>query len=261
VRGWEWLALVGLPLVIAASFLLPPLPQDLAYHRFADQRTILGIPHFWNVVSNAPFLLIGAAGLILLLADGGLGPGRRFGRASEKIPFLVLFLGVTLTAFGSAYYHLDPSNERLVWDRLPMAIGFMGLFAAILGERTQPWLGAAALGPLVVLGVGSVLYWHWTEQAGVGNLVPYVAVQFYPLLLIPVLLLFTKPRWTRGGDYLIGLGWYALAKVLELGDAWIYFQLGAVGGHPLKHLAAALGAYWILRMLLLRRPIPEMISA
>src|SRR5262249_32907020 len=49
----------------AVIFVRPPLPQDLAYHHFVDQRTLLGIPHFANVVSNVPFLLVGAAGLIL----------------------------------------------------------------------------------------------------------------------------------------------------------------------------------------------------
>jgi hypothetical protein len=28
------------------------IQQDQLYHVFADQRTLLGIPHFWNVVSN-----------------------------------------------------------------------------------------------------------------------------------------------------------------------------------------------------------------
>src|SRR5262245_66556667 len=57
-------ALLGL---MAASFailpLLPPIPQDPSYHQFADQRTLLGIPNFWNVVSNLPFVLVGAMGL------------------------------------------------------------------------------------------------------------------------------------------------------------------------------------------------------
>src|SRR4029077_315822 len=42
--------------VMAASLailaLLPPIPQDPSYHQFADQRTLLGIPNFWNVIST-----------------------------------------------------------------------------------------------------------------------------------------------------------------------------------------------------------------
>jgi hypothetical protein len=42
---------------------LPPIPQPQDYHQFADQRTLLGVPNFWNVVSNLPFVLVGAWGL------------------------------------------------------------------------------------------------------------------------------------------------------------------------------------------------------
>jgi hypothetical protein len=46
-------ALVGLIVASLAILpLLPPVPQDPSYHQFADQRTLLGIPNFWNVISN-----------------------------------------------------------------------------------------------------------------------------------------------------------------------------------------------------------------
>src|SRR5215831_20622343 len=58
------LALLGLTAISLAGLLLvPPIPQDQSYHQFADQRILLGIPHFWNVVSNLPFVLVGAIGL------------------------------------------------------------------------------------------------------------------------------------------------------------------------------------------------------
>ena len=34
---------------LAALLLLPPILQDQSYHRFADERTLFGIPNFWNV--------------------------------------------------------------------------------------------------------------------------------------------------------------------------------------------------------------------
>ena len=56
--------LLGLMVVSLATLpLLPPIAQDPTYHQFADQRTLLGIPNFWNVVSNLPFVLVGAMGL------------------------------------------------------------------------------------------------------------------------------------------------------------------------------------------------------
>jgi hypothetical protein len=56
----NWRAL-GLIVFMLASLLgLPPIVQDQNYHDFADQRTLFGIPHFWNVISNIPFIGIGA---------------------------------------------------------------------------------------------------------------------------------------------------------------------------------------------------------
>jgi hypothetical protein len=247
--AWEWLAPIGLAVAVLVSLLvLAPLPQDPAYHQFGESRTLLGVPNFWNVVSNLPFLVVGSAGVWQLLR------GRLVVDASLKLAFLFVFLGVALTGFGSAYYHLEPANDRLIWDRLPMAVAFMALFAAVIGERTRPPVGNVLLGPFLLLGTGSVLLWYLGEHHGAGNLLPYLAVQFYPLVLMPLLLLLTPARFTRGGDYLVSFGWYGLAKLLEQKDGWIYAQLGQVGGHPLKHVAAAMGALWILRMLRLRKP-------
>ncbi|RPJ59548.1 MAG: hypothetical protein EHM24_27820 [Acidobacteria bacterium] len=46
--------LLGIAILAAAALYygMPAIPQDPSYHHFADQRTILGVPHFWNVASN-----------------------------------------------------------------------------------------------------------------------------------------------------------------------------------------------------------------
>jgi hypothetical protein len=51
--------------VVTAVALLarPPIPQIQSYNDFADQHTILGIPNFYDVVSNVPFLIVGVLGL------------------------------------------------------------------------------------------------------------------------------------------------------------------------------------------------------
>jgi hypothetical protein len=51
--------------VIAGGVVLfgPALGQDPAYHRFADQRTLLGVRNLLNVATNAPFAVIGALDL------------------------------------------------------------------------------------------------------------------------------------------------------------------------------------------------------
>jgi hypothetical protein len=254
VNRWRLLVIGGLAVAgIAWLLCLPPLPQSPAYHHFADDRTLLGVPNLLNVVSNVPFLIVGIWGLwfVLRRPEGG----GTFLDPAERWPFALFFLGVGLTAFGSAYYHLHPDNDRLVWDRLPMSVAFMSLIAAVLAERIAVRLGTRLLVPLVVLGVATVLYWHWTEQQSRGDLRPYYFVQFYPMLALPLLLLLLPPRYTRTGDLFLALGWYVLAKVCEHpGDAPIYELGHVVSGHTLKHLAAAVGAYWVLRMLQHRFP-------
>jgi len=46
-------AILGMSALLASCLLvLPPVRQDPGYHHFADARTLLGIPNFWNVISN-----------------------------------------------------------------------------------------------------------------------------------------------------------------------------------------------------------------
>ncbi|HQR29638.1 MAG TPA: ceramidase domain-containing protein, partial [Anaeromyxobacteraceae bacterium] len=143
----------------------PRVPQSIQYFDFADERTLAGIPNAFNVLSNVAFLAVGVAGLAVVR------PGRAaFRDPRERTPWRVLFAGVTLTGVGSAWFHLAPSSASLVWDRLPMTIGFMGLLSALLTERVDARWGRRLLWPLVALGLGSVLYWYFTELAGAGDL-------------------------------------------------------------------------------------------
>jgi hypothetical protein len=242
-------------LAFAALLLVPPFPQPRGYHNFADQRTLLNIPHALNVLSNLPFIVFGVLGLAYLLRAEVMRPGGPFLESWERWGFVVLFAFVTLTGFGSMYYHVNPKNDTLYWDRLPLTVVFMGFLALILGERISLRAGRWLFLPLLAVGVWSVTYWHWTEQQGVGDLRFYLFVQFFPMLLIPLVLIWFPPRYTHTADLFAALGWYVLAKVLELLDAPIYAAGRLVSGHTLKHLVAALGAFWILRMLKVRRPL------
>lgn len=240
-RDWRGWLLVGVVLVaIAGTLFIPPIPQDESYHHFADTRTIAGIPNFWNVISNLPFLLVGAYGLWRTprLAARSLRPG-----------YILFCLAVTGISFGSAYYHYAPSTPALVWDRLPMSIAFMAVLALLLGDRVSPALGRALLGPLVVLGVASVLYWAWTERRGAGDLRPYVLVQFLPFVLLVVMLLIY--RGSRESS--TWLWWsfltYFLAKLGEQFDAAI-FRVAGLSGHTMKHLLSALAVFFALLALL-----------
>jgi ceramidase len=221
--------------LIAASAILtiaafvrfvPPIAQDQTYHFFADNRTVLGIANFWNVASNLPFAVMGCLGLWKLRG------------AFDR----VLFNGVLLTFFGSAYYHLAPSDSRLVWDRLPMSLVFMALLACVAtGERnsrfTHALLASLLLASIVICGIASVLWWSLTN-----DLRFYVLVQFGPLLILVPALWFV-----RDARYLAAvLTFYALAKLAEYYDRAIFSGL-PISGHSLKHVFAAMATYFIYR--------------
>jgi hypothetical protein len=248
---WRVAVLVATAVVAAiAVFSRPPIPQDPAYHQFADTRTVLGVPSGLNVLSNLAFAAVGLAGLWVLRGRTDLRDPR------ERWPWGVFFVGVTLTTLGSAWYHLAPSNETLVWDRMPMAVAFMGLFAAVIAERIDVRAGLWLLGPMVLLGVGGVLYWYFTQRSGDGgDLRPYVLVQFYPVLAIPLVLLLFPRTYTLVVGFVGAWLAYGLAKFAELEDVPIYRLGGAVSGHTLKHLVAAVGIGILVWMLLRRRRV------
>ena len=235
-------------LAVVATFLVPAVSQTTAYHHMADERTFAGIPNALNVVSNLPFAVVGLMGLALL-RTGSHG----FSDPRDRWPYAVLFGGVLLTAVGSSYYHLAPDNARLVWDRLPMTAGFMGLLAAMISERIDRRLGRALLAPLVIAGVGSVVYWHWTELQGVGDLRPYGLVQFGSLAIVALILVLYPAPGTR---YIVGgLVVYMLSKIFELADGQIFAMGHIVSGHTLKHLVAAVGV-WCLVLMVKARQVP-----
>jgi hypothetical protein len=242
--------------VVGAAYLLvatSPIPQPLSYHSFADERFFLSIPHTGDVLTNLAFMIVGAWGL-WSLARPQLA-SRAFKTNQERSLFRWLFVGVLLTGLGSGWYHLEPNNYSLVWDRVPMAIAFMSIFSIMIAERVSLPLGSALLKPLVALGIASVLWWIWTEHNGYGDLRWYLMVQFYPLITIPLMLLFLPSMYTRGNDYWGLFLFYAIAKVVEIYDHEILDVTNhLISGHNLKHLFAAAGAAWIVRMLWLRKP-------
>lgn len=251
IGGILMAGLAAVLLLIAAR--MPQFPQPASYHNFADQRAWLGIPNFGDVFSNLGFAIVGTLGLYLILHK----PSRiRFLDQREKWPYVIVFFGLVLTAVGSSYYHLLPDNARLVWDRLPMTIVFMALVASLIAERISVRAGLALLPLLLVIGTGSVFEWRSSELHGRGDLRFYAGVQLYAMLAV-LLALFLKPRYTRGGDLAVLGIFYIFAKLTETFDQQI-FSLGQVlSGHTIKHILAAVGSYWILRMLERREPIAE----
>jgi len=236
---------------VAAAVLLPAMPQPPDYHDFADQRGALGIDNFLDVVSNAAFLLAGIAGLVVVLSGRA-----RFEFPAERWPWLVFFVGILLTAAGSSYYHLQPNNETLFWDRLPMTIAFMGLVSSQIVDRISVRTGLALLGPMLLVGMASVVYWIATERAGAGNVLPYALLQAYAVFILLLMAVLHPSRYTRASDLYFIFGWYVLAKLLELFDGLVLAHSHVVSGHTLKHLAAAAAGFVVCYMLTHRTLVP-----
>ena len=249
VKGARYLVAFTAVAVIAA-LLLPAMPQPAGYHDFADRRAILGVANFLDVASNIAFALAGLAGLVIVFR-----PGARFELPAERWPYAVFFAAVLLTAAGSAYYHLAPDNETLFWDRLPMVVAFMSLVAAQIVDRVDIKAGLFLLVPLVLVGVATVLYWRASERTDAGNVMPYAVLQGYSAVIL-LLLALQPSRYTHANHlYWIFIA-YLGAKLLEHFDREILAFGNLVSGHTLKHLAAAVAAVMVCRMLALRRPWP-----
>ena len=248
-RTQLWVLGVFSVLILLVAVILPSISQPVSYHQFADQRHFLGVPHFFNVVSNLALLFSGLAGLMLIQPATKLMTRGTFSHLSERTAYQILFLSVVITCFGSAYYHWAPDNERLLWDRLPIAAGVTALLAATLSERLSLRVGLRLLPWLISMGIASVLYWYWSEQHGAGNLNYYIVTQFYSLLLIVLLGIFLSSRYTHGSDMHIVIALYGVAKVAEHFDHEIYSFGQVISGHTVKHLLAAVAIYWVVRML------------
>ncbi len=245
-----WLVVVVLAWL---AWMLPPIPQPLAYHALADQRACLGLPNCLDTASNALFVLVGILGLHFLHRTRGQDV---FLDRREARPYGLFFVGTVLIGLGSGYYHLAPDNDRLLWDRLAMMLAFMAWFAAVLSERVSVQVGQRLLPLLVAAGMGSAAYWGWSETRGMGDLRPYLLMQLYPMLLIPLLLGLYPPRYSGGRIILAVIGLYLLVLACDLADRPIFALTGGlVSGHTLKHVIAALAVFGVLFYLRQRQAI------
>lgn len=248
--NWKHYLLIGIAFFSAVSvFFLPAIPQDQAYHNFADQRTILGIPNFFNVISNLPYLIFGLVGYFYLFIEAQPKIIK-----SVRLAYLIFFIGVSLVCFGSGYYHLFPDNNTLLWDRLPMTLAFMSFFTVIYAEHVHEKSANRIHLPLLLTGLVSVFYWYSTESHGAGDLRLYGVVQFLPMILIPLILWLFASQYSHTNYFWLMIGCYLLAKVFEATDQLIYDSI-AFSGHSLKHLVSSLAPYFFYLALKNRTPV------
>ncbi|HZY17054.1 MAG TPA: hypothetical protein VFE82_01160 [Ramlibacter sp.] len=232
-REIRLLALVLAMLALAAVG--PHVAQSPHYHAFADQQPFWGLPHAWNVLSNLPFGLAGAA---CLVGTARLGP--RALSATERVLLTLTGMGLLLTALGSAWYHLAPGDAGLLVDRGAMLVPFAGLLG-LAGCRISSRAGRALAVTVLVAGPVAL-----NVCAATGNLFPWSVLQGGGLLMLLML-------WGLRNETALPVRWglvvatYAVAKLFEAGDHLVWSLSGElVSGHALKHAVAALAVLPVL---------------
>ncbi len=222
-------------------FLRPVITQDQRFHLFADSRILFGIPNAMDVVTNVFFA---AAGIL------GLRQVPRLRTAPTRWSWFWLFLSVLLVAPGSAYYHWDPDDQSLIWDRLPMSTGFMALYVILLAEYVDHRFQRALL-PALLTGAASILIWVMTT-----DLRFYFWIQFSSFLTIPLILTLFRSRYSHRSGFAVCLFCYGLAKWSEVRDQEIFMATRELfSGHSLKHFLAALGLFALWWMVKVRREL------
>ncbi|MGY4313277.1 hypothetical protein [Bradyrhizobium sp. JR3.5] len=219
--------------IIAAFAVHGRIAQPPHYNDFADHSAVFGLPHAGDVLSNIGFALVAISGWL------ALRPHRDSDRLRAGWPGYRLFLiGLLLTAFGSAFFHLAPGNGRLTWDMLPIALAGAGLLIGVRGD-TQPEaktnIEAIAL---ALYAAASVAWWVTTDRHGAGDLRPYLLLQVLPLILIPLWQSIHRAPRAERIAFATAMALYVVAKITEVLDHQIANTLQFVSGHTLKHLIA-----------------------
>jgi hypothetical protein len=235
---WLAISLMLVWVVILLAF-VPPIAQNPNYHHFADENLWLGVPNFWNVVSNLPFVLVGLWGMGYTYKQNVV--------IFDKIVYFSLFFGVSLTGLGSGYYHWQPNNWTLVFDRIPMTLVFMSFTCLVLADLFDRELVKVLFPVLLFLGIFSVLYWYYTETIGKGDLRLYGIVQFLPMLLLPLLAIIYRKKINYLPLLLQIFLVYVVAKLFEKFDV-DFFELIPISGHSLKHLLAAYATFLMYQL-------------
>ena len=234
--------------------LMPRIAQWNSYHNFADKRVIFGIPHFGDVITNLAFLVAGLYGWKQVSSASAAA----FRTTSERSMYGAFCCICMLLCFGSGYYHWSPSNETLFWDRGCMAAGFTALFAIFIAERVDASFGSRCFWPMIAAGVSAAYSWRLSEDAKRGDLRYYVAAQYIPVVMVPVLLLLYKHTYTQTYKLWLAFGLLLFSKGVEFVDRLTFWlTLHTISGHAIHHLAAAAAMLVICSYAVNKRPIAE----
>ena len=220
-----WFTGAAILAAAVCAIVLGPIERGPSFHRYADQRTWLGIPHAGDVLSNLAFVVAAV----------------RYLRAVPGLALAVAWIGV-----GSGIYHWAPSDQTLALDWAPIAVTLMLVLGAVIHDRLGARPGAVVQGSGPIAAVLSVGYWLFTGgTTDGGNMAPYVALQLLGVALPPLLALLAPGRIATHW-LLAAVACFVAARILGAYDADLLDAI-AISGHSLKHLAAAAAAACVLR--------------
>ncbi|KAG7554978.1 hypothetical protein ISN44_As11g011700 [Arabidopsis suecica] len=230
---------------LIVMFITPKVPLDsFRHHIFADKRNFMGVPNTLNVMTNFPFLIIGVLGFVLCIG----GSFFNISLKGEIWGWTLFYAGIASLAFGSAFYHLKPDDNRIVWDTLPILIAYSSLFSSFLVERAGEIVGLSCLIVLLFIAFFSVAY------ARVFNdLRLCMTFQLIPCLAIPVMTVLLPPKYSHSRFWLWAAAAYTIARIEGLADNKIYnANRYIISGHSLEHLCSAAATLLLTIMLLYR---------
>ena len=235
-------------LVMLASMLLATMMGLMAWgpvllssqvHDYADNRAWLGIPGAANVWVNLAMLAVGSWGW-------------RATRASPwplqlRTPWQLFQACAAVSALLAALYHAWPGDTLFVAAHAATAACFTMLTLGMLAERVHSRFGSPLSCGLLLLGAvllaGVVLIGR--SLGSPVDMRPLLMLEIIPMLVIPAGALSLPGRATQALDWIVVLSLYALAKLLESGDALVLQISGWVSGHTLMHLALTAAVGWM----------------
>lgn len=253
LTGREWALCAALTVACVVAMLAPPVALPSGYHAFADTRGWGDVPFAADVLSNLAFAVVGALGLWRLACLPVPAQARAQAHAAAS---LVLCLGLLFTAVASGVYHLHPDDAGLALDRMGMAWVFAGVMGVAVANRVSDRAAWAGMALLAVLAPAAAAV-AWMAD----NAVPWAVVQFGGLLVLAGLAVLPARQGQAALPLVALLVGYALAKVAEMSDQWVFdLTAGVVSGHTLKHVLAA-WAVWPVLAAVVYRDAPPVLSA
>ena len=234
------LYLAALFVFIIMALFYGPISQPQEYHDFADDREILGVPNALDVMSNLAIIYPGVVGLAFIHESRN-----RTQVSEDEISIqITLFSGMILTFAGSVWFHLDPTDSTMLWDRLGMSVVIGSCISLLIHDMWDRNLAAKIHLPIIIASIVSVLWWPVFDDLRV-----YFIVKHHPFILFPIFLLCGRRIYDKVSGYYWGLSMFLLATIFEFADQQIFEITGIISRHTLKHIAAGIGLWFLMVMI------------